>query len=92
MDDHWWITTPSGRLCLMNRKIETRPYTISANQPGRSGRLKLDDEPGKSGQSIESRPGFRPGRPTLGEPRFWRIDPTADYGALNGLVRHRVRT
>jgi hypothetical protein len=60
MDDRWWITTPSGRLSLMNRKIEARPYTISANPPGRSGRLVLDEEPGKSGQSIESRPGFRP--------------------------------
>jgi hypothetical protein len=76
----------------MNRKIEARPYTISANLPGRSGRLVLDDEPGKSGQSIEGRPGFRPRQADLGESRFWRIDPMADYGALTGLARHRVRT
>ena len=68
MDDRWWITTPSGRLCLINRRFETRPYTISANLPGRSGRLKLDDEPGKSGKSIEGRPGFRPRLADLGEP------------------------
>jgi TnpA family transposase len=24
------------------------------------------------------------------EIRFWRIDPAADYGALNGLARHRI--
>ena len=26
-----------------------------------------------------------------GEARFWRIDPDADYGALNEIARHRVR-
>jgi hypothetical protein len=24
--------------------------------------------------------------------RFWRIDPAADYGLLNGVARHRIRT
>jgi TnpA family transposase len=27
----------------------------------------------------------------LGEARFWRIDPKANYGVLNGLARHRVK-
>ena len=35
---------------------------------------------------------FSPRLADLGESRFWRIDPKADYGALNGLARHRVRT
>jgi TnpA family transposase len=35
---------------------------------------------------------FSPRLADLGEARFWRIDPAADYGALNGLARHRVRT
>ena len=35
---------------------------------------------------------FSPRLADLGESRFWRIDPAADYGALNGLARHRVRT
>jgi hypothetical protein len=26
----------------------------------------------------------------VGESRFSRTDPAADYGALNGLARHRV--
>lgn len=24
--------------------------------------------------------------------RYWRIDPSADYGALNGIARHRINT
>ena len=35
---------------------------------------------------------FSPRLADLGESRFWRIDPEADYGVLNGLARHRVRT
>ena len=27
----------------------------------------------------------------IGGTRFWRVDPKADYGALNGLARHRVK-
>ena len=26
------------------------------------------------------------------ETRFWRIDPAANYGPLNGLARHRINT
>jgi TnpA family transposase len=33
---------------------------------------------------------FSPRLADIGETRFWRIDPDADYGALNGLARHRV--
>jgi TnpA family transposase len=35
---------------------------------------------------------FSPRLADLGESRFWRINPAADYGALSGLARHRVRT
>ncbi len=28
----------------------------------------------------------------IGEARFWRLDPTADYGVLNGIARARVHT
>lgn len=35
---------------------------------------------------------FSPRLAELGETRFWRIDPKANYGALNGLARHRVKT
>ena len=35
---------------------------------------------------------FSPRTADLEESRFWRIDRTADYGLLNGLARHRVRT
>ena len=28
----------------------------------------------------------------IGGARFWRIDPSADYGLLNGVARHRIRT
>ena len=90
MDDRWWITTPSGRLCLINRKIETRPYTISANLPGRSGRVVLDEEPGKSGKSIEGRPGFRPrqadpwGAPVLADRSDGRLRRAKRAGAAPG--------
>jgi TnpA family transposase len=33
---------------------------------------------------------FSPRLAEMKETRFWRIDPTADYGALNGLARHRI--
>jgi TnpA family transposase len=35
---------------------------------------------------------FSPRLAELKEARFWRIDPTADYGPLNGLARHRINT
>ena len=35
---------------------------------------------------------FSPRLAELGETRFWRIDPKANYGVLNGLARHRVKT
>lgn len=35
---------------------------------------------------------FSPRLAELGETRFWRIDPKANYGMLNGLARHRVKT
>ena len=28
----------------------------------------------------------------VGEARFWRMDPAANHGAMNGLARHRVNT
>jgi TnpA family transposase len=33
---------------------------------------------------------FSPRLADLGDTRFWRIDPAADYGALNDLAPHRV--
>lgn len=33
---------------------------------------------------------FSPRLADVGEARFWRIDPSADYGALNGLARHTI--
>ena len=33
---------------------------------------------------------FSPRLADIGETRFWRIDAQADYGPLNGLVRHRI--
>lgn len=33
---------------------------------------------------------FSPRLADIGDARFWRIDPHALYGALNGLARHRV--
>jgi TnpA family transposase len=35
---------------------------------------------------------FSPRLADIGEARFWRMDPAADYGVLNGLARHRVNT
>ena len=35
---------------------------------------------------------FCPRLADLGDTRFYRIDPTADYGPLNGIARHRVNT
>jgi TnpA family transposase len=35
---------------------------------------------------------FSPRLADLGEARFWRIDPNADYGALNALSKNRVQT
>ena len=35
---------------------------------------------------------FSPRLADFGEARFWRMDPTADYGALNGLARQRVKS
>ena len=33
---------------------------------------------------------FSPRLADIGETRFWRLDPNADYGVLNGLARQRV--
>ena len=33
---------------------------------------------------------FSPRLADIGDARFWRIDRTADYGALDSLARHRV--
>ena len=35
---------------------------------------------------------FSPRLAEMKETRFWRIDPTANYGPLNGLARHRINT
>ena len=35
---------------------------------------------------------FSPRLADIGETNFWRIDPKADYGLLNNLSRHRIRT
>ena len=35
---------------------------------------------------------FSPRLADIGATRFWRIDPGADYGALNGHARHRINT
>lgn len=35
---------------------------------------------------------FSPRLADIGGGRYWRTDPTADYGSLNDLSRHRVRT
>jgi TnpA family transposase len=35
---------------------------------------------------------FSPRLADAGGARFWRLDPTADYGALQGIARHRVKT
>ncbi len=35
---------------------------------------------------------FSPRLADIGEARFWRMDPAANHGAMNGLARHRVNT
>ncbi len=35
---------------------------------------------------------FSPRLADLGDARFWRTNPDADYGPLNGITRHRVNT
>src|SRR6266487_3284294 len=35
---------------------------------------------------------FSPRLAELKEARFWRMDPIAEYGPLNGLARHRINT
>jgi TnpA family transposase len=35
---------------------------------------------------------FSPKLAELKDARFWRIDPAADFGPLNGLARHRINT
>jgi TnpA family transposase len=35
---------------------------------------------------------FSPRLADIGEARFWRIDPTANYGALDGLARNKINT
>jgi len=35
---------------------------------------------------------FSPRLADVGESRFWRIDPKADYGILNGLARQKINT
>ncbi len=35
---------------------------------------------------------FSPRLADLGDSRFWRTNPDADYGPLNGIARHRVNT
>jgi TnpA family transposase len=33
---------------------------------------------------------FSPRIADIGGARYWRVDPTADYGVLNGVARHRI--
>ncbi len=35
---------------------------------------------------------FSPRLADIGEAAFWRLDPTADYGVLNSIARHRVNS
>jgi Tn3 transposase DDE domain-containing protein len=35
---------------------------------------------------------FSPRIADIGGVRYWRIDPAADYGLLNGIARHRINT
>lgn len=35
---------------------------------------------------------FSPRLADVGEARFWRLDPSADYGVLNGIARQRLNT
>ena len=36
--------------------------------------------------------GFCPRIADIGGTRYWRIDPSADYGLLNGIASHRINT
>jgi TnpA family transposase len=35
---------------------------------------------------------FSPRIADIGGARYWRMDPSADYGCLNGVARHRINT
>lgn len=35
---------------------------------------------------------FSPRIADIGGARYWRVDPTADYGLLNGVARHKINT
>ena len=35
---------------------------------------------------------FSPRIADIGGARYWRVDPAADYGCLNGIARHRINT
>ena len=35
---------------------------------------------------------FSPRIADIGGARYWRMDPLADYGCLNGIARHRINT
>lgn len=35
---------------------------------------------------------FAPRIADIGGARYWRVDPAADYGLLNGIARHRINT
>src|SRR5260370_16943168 len=35
---------------------------------------------------------FSPRIADIGGARYWRMDPSADYGCLNGIARHRINT
>lgn len=35
---------------------------------------------------------FSPRIADIGGARYWRLDPAADYGLLNGIARHRINT
>jgi TnpA family transposase len=35
---------------------------------------------------------FSPRIADIGGTRYWRIDPSADYGSLNSIARHRIKT
>ena len=44
-------------------------------------------------RSRASKLGFRfsPRIADIGGARYWRIDPSADYGELNGVARHQIK-
>jgi hypothetical protein len=41
---------------------------------------------------MDARVPLRPSPGRLADQRLWRIDPTANYGPLNGLARNRINT